>query len=123
MGKPIESNLSYLHTQDVTASSLESSPEGIILLSKISKVNQTTSEAELHTRPDYSLGREDSIHSVQFANLVIPRQSGVSTVQPIAIKPVMSAKDAIREHKVACYLNKQGEQLTFRPLGFTRWGG
>lgn len=92
-------------------------------MSRIPRDNQPTSEVELHARPGYSLGREDSIHGVQFADLVVPRRSGISTVQPIAIKPVMSAKHAVREHKVARYLNKQGEQLTFRPLGFTRWGG
>ncbi len=123
MGECIKSNLSYLCTRDATASNVENSPEGIILLSRIPRDNQPTSEVELHARPDYSLGREDSIHGVQFADLVIPRRSGISTVQPIALKPVMSAKGAVREYKIARYLNKQGEQLTFRPLGFTRWGG
>lgn len=123
MGEHIKSNLSYLCTRDITANNVENSPEGIILLSRIPRDNQPTSEVELHARPGYSLGREDSIHGVQFADLVVPRRSGISTVQPIAIKPVMSAKHAVREHKVARYLNKQGEQLTFRPLGFTRWGG
>ena len=123
MGEYIKSNLSYLCTRDATASNVENSPEGIILLSRIPRDNQPTSEVELHARPDYSLGREDSRHGVQFADLVVPRRSGTSTVQPIALKPVMSAKGAVREHKIARYLNKQGEQLTFRPLGFTRWGG
>ncbi len=123
MGECIKSNLSYLCTRDATASNVENSPEGIILLSRIPRDNQPASEAELHARPGYSLGREDSIHGVQFADLVIPRRSGISTVQPIALKPVMSAKGAVREYKIARYLNKQGEQLTFRPLGFTRWGG
>ena len=123
MGECIKSNLSYLCTRDATASNVKNSPEGIILLSRIPRDKQPASEAELHTRPGYSLGREDSIHGVQFADLVIPRRSGISTVQPIALKPVMSAKGAVREHKIARYLNKQGEQLTFRPLGFTRWGG
>lgn len=122
MGEHIKSNLSYLCTRDITASSVENSPEGIILLSRIPRANHPVSEAELHARPGYSLGREDSMHGVQFADLVIPRRPGISTVQPIAIKPVMSAKRAVREHKVARYLNKQGEQLAFRPLGFTRWG-
>lgn len=93
------------------------------MLSRIPRDNQPASEIELHTRPGYSLGREDSVHGVQFADLVLPRRPDVSTIQPIAIKPVMSAKHAVREHKVAHYLNKQGEQLTFRPLGFARWGG
>lgn len=89
MGEYIKSNLSYLCTRDITANNVENSPEGIILLSRIPRANHPVSEAELHARPGYSLGREDSMHGVQFADLVIPRRPGISTVQPIAIKPVM----------------------------------
>ena len=59
MGEHIKSNLSYLCTRDITASSVENSPEGIILLSRIPRANHPVSEAELHARPGYSLGRED----------------------------------------------------------------
>lgn len=95
MGEYIKSNLSYLCTRDATASNVENSPEGIILLSRIPRDNQPVSEAELHARPGYSLGREDSIHGVQFADLVIPRRPGISTVQPIAIKPVMCPQSVL----------------------------
>lgn len=115
-------NLSYVHTRDVTVDNVENSPEGIILLSRSPTATQPISEAELYARPGYIVGREDSVNGVQFADLVLPRRSSASTTQPVAIKPVESAKHAVREHKVANYLNREGEQLAFRPLGFTRWG-
>lgn len=116
--------LSYVYTRDVTSDTIrEWLPEGVILLSQLPKLGQPTSSVEIHEIPDYAKGRKDSVHRVKFGNMIIPEQSSALTTQPVAIKPVESARHAVREYKAEKYLNKEGEQLAFRTLGFTKTGG
>lgn len=116
--------LSYVYTRDVTSDTIrEWLPEGVILLSQLPKLGQPTSSVEIHEIPDYAKGRKDSVHRVKFGNMIIPEQSSTLTTQPVAIKPVESARHAVREYKAEKYLNKEGEQLAFRTLGFTKTGG
>ena len=116
--------LSYVYTRDVTSDTIrEWLPEGVILLSQLPKLGQPTSSVQIHEIPDYAKGRKDSVHRVKFGNMIIPEQSSALTTQPVAIKPVESARHAVREYKAEKYLNKEGEQLAFRTLGFTKTGG
>lgn len=116
--------LSYVYTRDVTSGTIEEwSPEGVILLSQLPKLGQPTSSVQIHEIPDYAKGRKDSIHRVKFGNMIIPEQSSTLTTQPVAIKPVGSARHAVREYKAERYLNKAGEQLAFRTLGFAKTRG
>ena len=116
--------LSYIYTRDVTSDTIEEwLPEGVILLSQLPKLGQPTSSVQINEIPDYAKGRKDSIHRVKFGDMIIPEQSSTLTTQPVAIKPVKSARHAVREYKAERYLNKAGEQLAFRILGFTKTGG
>lgn len=116
--------LSYIYTRDVTSDTIEEwLPEGVILLSQLPKLGQPTSSVQINEIPDYAKGRKDSIHRVKFGDMIIPEQSSTLTTQPVAIKPVKSARHAVREYKAERYLNKAGEQLAFRTLGFTKTGG
>jgi len=116
--------LSYVYTRDVTSDTIrEWLPEGVILLSQLPKLGQPTSSVQIHEIPDYAKGRKDSVHRVKFGNMIIPEQSSAPTTQPVAIKPVESARHAVREYKAEKYLNKEGEQLAFRTLGFAKTGG
>lgn len=127
MSEYLESKLSYIHPSDVTISNLKNSPEGIILLSDISKPDQTPLDVRVDKVPKYAEGREDSVYQVQFGDMTISGQTDSSPkiIQPVAIKPADSLNRAIREYNIIKYLNSRedGRQLTFRILGFTRWGG
>ena len=117
--------LHYISPQDVNRETVKNLPEGVTLLS-----NAPGLAAKLHNRfvslttnDDYFQGREDSIHGVHFADMEIFHNGNTSpTTQPIAIKPVFSPGGAVREYKASGYLNRC-DQLTFRHLGFIRWGG
>lgn len=127
MSEYLESKLSYIHPSDVTTSNLKNSPEGIILLSDVSKPDQTPLDVRVDKVPKYAEGREDSIYQVQFGDMTISGQteSSPKTIQPVAIKPADSLNRAIREYNITKYLNsrEEGRRLTFQVLGFTRWGG
>lgn len=126
MSEYLESKLSYIHPSDVTISNLKNSPEGIILLSDISKPNQTPLDVRVDKVPKYAEGREDSVYQVQFGDMTISGQTDSSPkiIQPIAIKAADSLSRAIREYNTIKYLNsrEEGRRLTFQTLGFTRWG-
>lgn len=126
MSEYLESKLSYIHPSDVTISNLKNSPEGIILLSDISKPDQTPLDVRVDKVPKYAEGREDSIYQVQFGDMTISGQTDSSPkiIQPIAIKAADSLSRAIREYNTIKYLNsrEEGRRLTFQTLGFTRWG-
>jgi hypothetical protein len=126
MSEYLESKLSYIHPSDVTTSNLKNSPEGIILLSDVSKPDQTPLDVRVDKVPKYAEGREDSVYQVQFGDMTISGQTDSSpkTIQPVAIKPADSLNRAIREYNITKYLNsrEEGRRLTFQVLGFTRWG-
>ena len=126
MSEYLESKLSYIHPSDVTISNLKNSPEGIILLSDISKPDQTPLDVRVDKVPKYAEGREDSVYQVQFGDMTISGQTDSSPkiIQPIAIKAADSLSRAIREYNTIKYLNsrEEGRRLTFQTLGFTRWG-
>lgn len=126
MSEYLESKLSYIHPSDVTISNLKNSPEGIILLSDISKPNQTPLDVRVDKVPKYAEGREDSVYQVQFGDMTISGQTDSSPkiIQPVAIKAADSLSRAIREYNTIKYLNsrEEGRRLTFQTLGFTRWG-
>lgn len=126
MSEYLESKLSYIHPSDVTTSNLKNSPEGIILLSDISKPDQTPLDVRVDKVPKYAEGREDSVYQVQFGDMTISGQTDSSPkiIQPIAIKAADSLSRAIREYNTIKYLNsrEEGTRLTFQTLGFTRWG-
>jgi hypothetical protein len=127
MSEYLESKLSYIHPSDVTISNLKNSPEGIILLSDVSKPDQTPLDVRVDKVPKYAEGREDSVYQVQFGDMTISGQTDSSPkiIQPVAIKPADSLNRAIREYNITKYLNsrEEGRRLTFQVLGFTRWGG
>ena len=126
MSEYLESKLSYIHPSDVTTSNLKNSPEGIILLSDVSKPDQTPLDVRVDKVPKYAEGREDSVYQVQFGDMTISGQTDSSPkiIQPIAIKAADSLSRAIREYNTIKYLNsrEEGRRLTFQTLGFTRWG-
>jgi hypothetical protein len=127
MSEYLESKLSYIHPSNVTTSNLKNSPEGIILLSDVSKPDQTPLDVRVDKVPKYAEGREDSVYQVQFGDMTISGQTDSSPkiIQPVAIKAADSLSRAIREYNTIKYLNsrEEGRPLTFRVLGFTRWGG
>ena len=126
MSEYLESKLSYIHPSNVTTSNLKNSPEGIILLSDVSKPNQTPLDVRVDKVPKYAEGREDSVYQVQFGDMTISGQTDSSPkiIQPVAIKAADSLSRAIREYNTIKYLNsrEEGRRLTFQTLGFTRWG-
>lgn len=76
--------------------------------------------ADLNERTDYLLGRQDSMHGVEFADMLVSDGSLVEYTQPVAIKPLDEAWLAVREYRTANSLNSISPNATFNNVGFMR---
>lgn len=82
-------------------------------------------QATYTVRSDYSVGRNDSMHGVTFADLTVEKGGQTNrrlTTQPVAIKPYPEAWMAARDFRLANRLNAE-KKVTFEPLGFTKIDG
>lgn len=79
-----------------------------------------SSTAELAPRPDYLVGRDDSLNRVRFADLTLSTKGGKLTTQPVAIKPLARTYLASQECRTAHAINQIAPRTTFQPVGFMR---